>query len=289
MMLLKTVVRAIPSGLLDVGRALRHRRIAREQETARAAFHEQRRHRINSVSSVPQQVRINANDYYAIVAYLLEQGVPEHHLREGSIPPKSLEFINEIVLSRIGSDLPISALHIGNFVGVSLAFIANKIVELNSHSVVVAIDPNIPHRAIENPQSLVMKLLCNCGLQGNVIPITGFSIQKNLSNDGAVFDEYDPARYFLDETSCEHVLRNMGPFFKEAFHVACLDGNHQASYLEQEIESILPLLRKGGWMIFDDVDTTWMEIQDVFKNVARWGLDAVATDGRVGVARLVKA
>ena len=134
-----------------------------------------------------------------------------------------------------------------------------------------------------------MKLLCSCGLQGNVIPITGFSIRKNLSNDGTVFDEYDPARYFLDETSCEHVLRNMGPFFKEAFHIACLDGNHQASYLEQEIESILPLMSKGGWMIFDDVDTSWVEIQDVFKNVARWGLDAVATDGRVGIARLIKA
>jgi hypothetical protein len=287
MTLLKAVVRAaIPVGLLDLRHAWRRHRIAKEQEIARAAFHHQRHDRINSVSSRPQHVGINAYDYQAIVAYLVEQGVPEHHIYQGSIPLKSLEFINQIVLSKISPVSPISVLHIGNFVGVSLAFIASKIVELNSRSVVVSIDPNIPHRAIENPQSLVMKLLCTCGLQRHVIPITGFSIDKNLSNDGTVFGEYDPTRLFLDEASCEHVLTNMHLFFKEAFHVACLDGNHDASYLEKEIVSMLPLMKKDGWIIFDDVDTAWVEIQDIFKNVARWGLNSVATDGRVGIARL---
>jgi hypothetical protein len=68
--------------MLDLRRARRQQRIAKEQEIARAAFHEQIRHKINSVSSVPRYVRINANDYDAVVAYLLEQGVPEQHLRD---------------------------------------------------------------------------------------------------------------------------------------------------------------------------------------------------------------
>ncbi len=270
MMLLKTAIRAaIPVGLLDLRRAWQKRRAKKEQLLTRFNFHDLRRQRIDTVSNTFLGTQFKADNYERVVAFLVEAGVTEHHIRDGSIPFDSLKFINDTVISKLNPNRPSFVLHIGNFVGVSLAYLTGKIVDLNSQSVVVAIDPNITHRGIANPQSLAMKLLCSCGLQRNVIPITGFSIGKNISNDGVIFENYDPVQSFLEEASCEKVLDNLSLFFNEQFDVACLDGNHEATYLQREIESILPLIKRDGWMIFDDVDQGWPEIQDVFKRVAR--------------------
>src|SRR5262249_10407360 len=157
--------------------------------------------------------------------------------------------------------------HVGNFVGVSLAYITNSVIKRNDGSIVVAIDPNIPHRAIENPLTYVTKLLCRCGLERNVMLITGFSIERNISSDGVLCEDYDPEKAFDNEFSCENVLPNMAHFFHKRFDVACLDGHHEASYLEREIAQITPLLRDGGWIILDDVDSNWAEIKSVFNSI----------------------
>ena len=278
---IKRIIRAaVPVGLIELRQSWR-----RTQTSEVTAFHEERRKRIASVGRTPTGSLFKADQYDRVVSFLVEQGVPELHIREGSVPLHSLEFLNNVALSTLSPKRPSLVLHIGNFVGVSLAYITEKIRSLNHDSIVVAIDPNIPHRTTNDPQSIVLKLLKSTGLEQNVLLITGFSLEQNISSDGTIFEYRDPTLTFASECSCENALHNLGKLFRHQFDVVCLDGNHQADYLEREIEAILPLMASGAWMIMDDVDEFWIEVQDVFKSISRWGLKAVATDGRVGIAR----
>jgi hypothetical protein len=66
-----------------------------------------------------------------------------------------------------------------------------------------------------------------------------------------------------------------------------MDGHHEASYLAGEIQTVLPLMRLGGFVILDDVDAAWAEIREVFSQIASFGLEPIGTDDRVGIAQLV--
>lgn len=284
---IKAVVRAVtPAGILDLRRAWGRQVHPSDIDAQRSRYHEERHRRIELVSKINNATQFTADQYEKVIEFLVGQGVSEVDVREGSIPQASLEFINKTVFSNLPNGNPLLVLHIGNYVGVSLAYVTEMAVKLNSKSVVVAIDPNIPHRSTSNPQSLVMKLLNGCGLQGNVILITGFSSEKNISNDGTIFGEYDPVSSYAEEFSCDHVLSNLRTVFEEKFDVVCLDGNHDAEYLESELKSILPLMKKDSWIIVDDVDAAWVEIRSVFESASKLGFEVVATNRRVGIARL---
>jgi hypothetical protein len=286
--LLSIIRAATPVGLLELRRSVLSRRshVALATElSASTKWHNERNLRIKAVATATRRRRINADCYEDMVSYLVEQGIPEVQIREGSIPFESLQFINDTVFATLDASKPSATLHLGNFVGVSLAYFTNRVATLSPGSVVVAVDPNIPHRAIDNPQAYVTKLLSICGLERNVILITGYSMEKNISSDGVVFEDYDPVKNYEKEASCENVLNSMTRFFENTFDVACLDGNHEASYLEREVKQIIPLMREGGWIIFDDVDDNWTEIRDAFRRISKFGLESMATDGRVGIAR----
>jgi predicted O-methyltransferase YrrM len=49
--------------------------------------------------------------------------------------------------------------------------------------------------------------------------------------------------------------------------------------------NLLPMMKPGGLVVFDDVDTHWREIQEVFEQIDRFGMKAIATDGRLGIAQ----
>lgn len=122
MTLLKTAARAaIPVGLLDLRRAWQRRRANKEELLARSNFHDQRHQRIASVSGKSVGALFNADDYELVLAFLVEAGVADHHVRDGSIPFESLQFIDNTVISKLNPNRPSFVLHIGNFVGVSLA------------------------------------------------------------------------------------------------------------------------------------------------------------------------
>ena len=284
---LKKIVKAfVPHGLVEMRRATLAAGTQRTAHQSRAAYHEERRKRIAEVGGVRLAAAIEGNDYESVIGFLMSRGLPEHHLREGSVPPKSLEFIRQNCISRLGTSRPLRALHIGNFVGVSLVFTAASLVEQNAGSLVVSIDPNLTHRGISNPQAHVSALVSACGLTRNILIVTGYSGGKSISNDGVVFNGYDPAREFANEFACEESLNNIGQLCTGLFDVVFLDGNHQAEYLLKETRQMVPLLRKGGFVVFDDVDAAWAEIQEVFLNASSLGLEPVGMDGRVGIAQL---
>jgi predicted O-methyltransferase YrrM len=285
---LKRILKAItPHALVEMRRAAVAARSQKAALALRSAFHAERRRLIASVEDAQVGAAIRGDDYERVIAFLRGGGLSDRDLREGSMPAESLEFIRERAISQLDASRPLRALHIGNFVGVSLAFLAAALVRRHPESLVVSIDPNLIHRGITNPQAHVSALLSACGLQRNNLIVAGYSGRKSVSNDGTVFEGYDPAKEFSNEFACEESLRNIGQLCPRSFDFVCHDGNHEATYLLNEIKQVLPLLRKGGFVVLDDVNAWWAEIRDVFLNLSSLGLEPVGTDGRVGIARLL--
>ena len=287
MTMLKQLVKAIlPHGLVVWRRQAREERARAAAEAAKAAYHAERRERINAVEGdAGTKNTFAGDDYERVIQFLVRRGLPEHHVREGSVPPASLEFVRDHVIAKLPGDRPLRALHVGNFVGVSLTFFTAAIVRRHAQSLVVSVDPNLTHRGIVHPQSHVLALLSACGLQSNSLVLAGYSGKKSISNDATVFEGYDPAKEFANEAAGEETLRNLGQLLPAGFDLIFLDGNHEANYLLNEMKQVVPLLRPGGYVVLDDVDAAWAEIRDVFQKISTFGLDPVDANGRVGIAR----
>ncbi len=225
-----------PHGLVEAGKK---RTQDRELTAQRTAYHEQRRERIQLAQSAAEArngSQLDPLDYPALISYLEGRGIPEVHLVEGSIPDKSLNYLREKIVDSFCGVGPLYGLHIGNFVGVSLAYFSGVLKSIHPQSLVVAIDPNLTHRTVANPQAHVAALLSACGLQENVLMIAGYSGKKSISNDGVVFPGYDPGRQYADEHGCENCIASLERIAGGFCHVALMDGNHEASYLRSEIE-----------------------------------------------------
>lgn len=281
---MKEILRYLaPNGLVEARRA-RHRA---KLELEREKFHEERRSRIAKAAVERGGLGVaQVPAFEEMIAFLLDRGIPEEHLRDGSIPPKSIEFI----VSELADLLPPAqttgyrGLHVGNFVGVSLASVTGALAALNSSSVVVSIDPNLTHRGIEHPQDHVLALLSRFRLQRNSLVISGYSKTKSISNDGVTFSGYDPAASFEDEAACENCLLSLAALGVGKFHMALVDGNHEGDYVSRELTALAPLLEEGAVLVMDDVNSAWDEIASIFSSLGDYGFEAKATDGRVGLA-----
>jgi len=226
--------------------------------------------------------------YEDSIAWLASQGVDEDQIRGGSIPERSLSFI-EGYLSRFLAPQPVTALHIGNFVGVSLAYVVNALRSIDPESLVIAVDPNIPHRGVSNPQDHTARLLSRYGLQKNCLLVCGYSLSKNHGDDGGYIygDKRLSQVRYATEAASEEVLANLGCLLSRKIDCAFIDGNHDGTYLAAELKALGRLLRPGGVLVLDDVSEAWFEISGVFEEFKRERqVEKSFQDGRVGLAVL---
>ena len=222
---------------------------------------------------------LHGQDHKAVIEFLVSRGLDRKQVIDGSIPLAPLEYIRRKTISRPRDGL--SILHIGNFVGVSLAFITAAAVDACPDAVVVSIDPNLPHRGIVNPQAHVLEVLSMCGLLSHSLIITGYSDGKTPSNDLAIVGGYDPLEMFNRECACERVLHNLAALSIRTFDVIIIDGNHEAEHLKREIYACKTVLKPGGYLVLDDVN--WEGIGNILKTFAKQNIE---TDGRVGVMKV---
>jgi hypothetical protein len=221
--------------------------------------------------------------YAASVDFLCRRGLPGGHVIGGSMPEESLAFCADRLAGLLPRDRPILGLHVGNFLGVSLAYFTDLARNLHPGSVVVSIDPNLTHRGIERPQDHVIALLNNFGLQRNAMILVGYSGEKSVSNDGVQFGEYDPVSAHGKEQACERSLQNLVLLGGGRFDFAVMDGNHDAAYLRKETEIVRDLLTENGVLILDDVDENWAPIKAEYAEMGARGWRPVGADGRVGI------
>ena len=219
--------------------------------------------------------------YQDSVSALVARGIPAEQIQGGSIPEVSLAYL----VNRVRAQLPpgpLRVLHIGNFVGLSLCYLANAISKLDPKSLIVAIDPDLVHRNVINPQSHVAFLLSRYRLQSQVLLIAGYSLEKCVSNDGVTFG-YDPKMNFPHEAGPEGQLPLLYSLTGPAFDLALVDGNHDLGYLAREIEAIDKLLKPGGILAIDDVTDGWPRIRELYRNLGATIYRDLGTDGRVGL------
>ena len=227
-----------------------------------------------------QSISAKVDDYTcaAAIEFLVSHGCDRAQLVAGSMPQMSLDYAR--------SFLPADArrgLHVGNFVGVSLAYFIHA---LGSESVVVAVDPNIVHRGIANPARRVLALLEHFGLEQNCLLLTGYSLERSVANDGRDYaGGFATTEVFATEPSCAQVLPQLTRLSPSTFDFAVMDGNHEGSYLRRELACIVTLLKPGGILMLDDVSSEWFEIERVYEEIVTDMFKKLGTDGRVGVLR----
>lgn len=238
-------------------------------------------------SLVPNEDRFATTELYdSLIHDLVSFGCDEAQVRDGSMPAKSLKNVVSLLERDFGAS-PVAGLHIGNFVGVSLTYLTLWMVNQNSASQMVSIDPNISHRGVARPMEQVLRLLDKSGLNGNSMVLTGYSLQKEVGNDGKVNAEGDdPLSDMTTEVSCEKQLQQLAALCPGRFQFAVIDGNHDGAYFSAEVVWVNQLLAPGGLIIVDDVSDGWVDIQKTFAGLTtQAGFQEVFKDGRIGVMR----
>jgi len=231
-----------------------------------------------------------AFSYEDAIDFLVDRGVHEYHLREGTMPEESLAVVADAIEAQLDHGRPLVGLQVGNFVGVSLAFLSDRLRRHDERSVMVSVDPGLPHRGVDRPQDHVLRLLRRYGLQRSNLVVTAFSLSQNLGDDG--FNHTDEGREqdlfsALEATAAgEAALANLATLAPAGFDLVLLDGNHDGGYLQREIEVVRDLLRPGGLLVLDDLQ--WDGVRSVFADLTAPGSSfaVVAGDGsRVSVLR----
>jgi hypothetical protein len=227
--------------------------------------------------------------YAEAFAYLVHHhAIPKVAVFDGSVPESSLDLIVHTIAEHSPNDRPLHALHVGNFVGMSLGHIFAGLRRKHPESVMVSVDPNIPHRGVDHPQDVVIDLLQQFGLDERHISMCGYSLEKSLSNDGFINpDGYDPTIAYASEKAPQGVLYSLAATGLR-FDFAFIDGNHEGAYLRRELRTITDMLRPGAVLALDDVHPNFGEILDAFTEVGQddsWPYDTLAYDGRVGLLR----
>jgi hypothetical protein len=265
----------VPHSFVLIARALRARVLAPRRLELFAAN-----------ADAPADSGARVFDYEEAVGLLVAMGCSEEAVRSGSIQDGSLKFIRETVRERLPSDTSLQALHVGNFVGLSLTSLTSALVERNPTSTVVSIDPNIRHVGIQNTQTYTLALLTRFGLQHNSLLICGYSLEKVPGNDGIKSADYEPLTAF--EVACENTLTSLDRLGAR-FSVVVMDGHHDASYLRRELRLVQAMLEEGGLLFLDDVSAVWKGIRELFKELGEddsaWALEQIGYDGRVGALR----
>lgn len=215
------------------------------------------------------------------IGFLVTRGVTEIRVRTASMPKESLEYISDIVTDRLPSDRPVRALHIGNFVGVSLCYLSWLVRDRHANSVVVSVDPNVAHPWIGDEQAHVVALLHHFNLLSNSLIIPGYSLERTPEiTSGTLGTQYPLA--------CEHVLASLARVCRQQFDLVLLDGNHEEDHLEREFEVLRLLLADDSVVVFDDVGTDgWPGVSNVFSRVIgdREFVD-LGHDRRVGILQV---
>jgi len=248
-----------------------HGVMARRRTRQRAQEERDRRARYDTAMTAAARSGEPVRDFDALCGLAVAAGADGELMEIGSIPAESLDFIRDRIEGGPG-------LHIGNYAGLSLAYLA-----AHTDDLIVAIDPNVEHWGLPNPQDAVVRLLHAAGVEDRVLLICGYSLDWNPSNDGSVVAGYDPGEQHEREIAPVGVLPILESFEMQ-FGWAVLDGNHDPAYLKAELEHLAPLVREGGLAFLDDCDAYWPEIRAVFEDAS----DGWRPDGnnhRIGILR----
>jgi predicted O-methyltransferase YrrM len=121
------------------------------------------------------------------------------------------------------------------------------------------------------------------GLEDHIAILTGYTLEKNVSNQAEIFAGYDPVANWENERARTYQLDTLKLVAGGRFDLCLMDGNHDPDYLERELDRVHQLLCPGGLLVLDDVSVDWPEIQSVFSAISSSRFEKLGADGRIGV------
>lgn len=209
--------------------------------------------------------------YAAVVDTLTRMGAPQFDILGASIPETSLELCAQTLNCFLDTARPLTGLHVGNFLGVSLAYLLHWLGKGHPDSLLLSVDPNITYRDIESPQNYVVGMTGALGLTVQHLLLVGYTLEKNLG--------------VADASAPEFVLPHLAQL-EVKLDFALIDGNHDVAYLKRELQVIARLLKTGGILILDDVTQNWELIQGLYAELVKGPeFVQVARDERLGILR----
>ncbi len=212
------------------------------------------------------------------MSVLVGRGLSENTVRLGSVPEQHLRFVGETI-ARHAQPALLRALHVGNFVGVSLAALSDIVARHSPESVVVSIDPNLDHLGVHDPQRHTLALLDHFGLRRHNILICAYSLQREANRTHAGI--------FAEQPAGENALTGL-ELLGNRFEVAMIDGNHDGGYVRREVEVVVRLLSDGALLILDDVSPAHPHLRELFDELAQdsaWPFEKIDQDSRIGILR----
>ena len=219
-------------------------------------------------------------DYEDAVSFLATQGLDEQAVRIGSIPAPSLGLVAAAVAAHLPRR-PLRVLHVGNFVGVSLAAVSDIVLRHDPESTVVSVDPNLTPLGVDHPQDRTVALLSHFGLQRSNLVICGYSLERAEPHTATPgFGAAEPAG---EETLTS--LERLGL----RFDLMLIDGNHDSGYLRRELDALVRLSEPGALLVVDDVSHVYKEVRRLFQDVAAddaWPVEEVERNERLGILRV---
>jgi hypothetical protein len=263
--------------------------IVRLLQTRQERGYQRGRSAIQAGKEIPSSL-----NHGALIDFVVSRGVDRTQATEGTMPEASLAFLASFLQQHHSGSHALRGLHVGNFLGISLAYLTDVAKKIHSQSLVVAVDPNVEHRGIQHPQDHVCALLDHCGLASNVLLCCGFSHEKNVSNDGRnylenyrLLESAEVEQKIAIEHAPDSVIDHLKQLQVAAFDFALIDGNHESAYVQEELVKIHPLMNKGGLIFMDDVSEGWPMLKQVFETSSNTLFRIAEADGRVGVLEVL--
>jgi hypothetical protein len=279
-------LKSIIKSLLPYGLIMQFRKMRSKKEPDKST-------KINSLYSSNnfEEFDFEEFDFYEqLISDLVSYGLNEEQIRGGSIPFSSLRHISDLIKHEFENQ-NIQILHVGNYVGVSLVYITYLTIKYTSEeSLVISIDPNLTHRGTSNPNEIVNKLLSKYKLDFNSLIITGYSLEKSISNDGNFIETgYDPFKEFEFENAPQNSILNLQKIQTNFIDLMIIDGNHEAKYLKSEIEKSKALLKLGGYIVLDDIDPeNWSDLYLMYMEINSLEFKTILNNNRIVILKLLK-
>ena len=194
------------------------------------------------------------------------------HGVSGSITvEKAITLANFVDLCR-----PKRFLEIGSFLGLSSNFFLRLLYRWNG--TVTTIDPNIRHRVFERPRDFYEKM--NSQFMHRVHRYDGFWMNSMSSRNISDWSDRDPKK---TNEQVEELLKSVPlytpSYFKEMklfFDMVFIDGHgaQDLNSVKRDIKSVIPILKPGACVIFDDVSRdewpeTYQAIVDFSKELIK--------------------
>jgi len=151
---------------------------------------------------------------------------------------------------------PQSMLEVGSFIGVSSHFFSSVLAQWGGR--LTSIDPNVRHRVFDEPRRIYHKLNWVAEKQGRIRTQDAFW-RSAMSIESGTWDylNREPKRNASWVKAKLASIPIASPDdFRRQFDMAFIDGAHDEASVSEDFETMLPALKPGACVVFDDVDAT---------------------------------